>query len=303
MAVQLKVLAILCGTAAAAVVLAIPARAAAGTWTSWTMAGGRGGFTGTESAAGSGFPGGTFTSDTAKLAIPTGASAFLNASTPPGLVFGSSQGHPYLNIETAKGNTPSTTTLTFDPPAPSSDWAFVLGDVDADQVQIRATGPSGAILPVPALGFQSVFNYCNGTPRPSSCGGTGTDKPAWDPATGTLKGNGADTSGASGWFAPSAAVTSLTFRFSALTPGTPVFQLWLVSLVQPSPSPSPAPTSSSPAPTSSSPAPTSPSPAPASSGPAPTSSPSPSASPSPPPRPPSASRSLIPGLPPVPVTG
>ena len=228
--------AILCGTAAAAAALAAPASAATGTWASWTMAGASGAVTGTELVAGSAFPGGTLTSDTVKLTIPTGASAFLNAFTPPGMVFGSSQGQPYLNIQTAKGNTPSATTLTFGSLTPAGDWAFVLGDVDADQVQVQATDPSGATLPASGLGFQGVFNFCNGTPLPSSCGGTSTDEPAWDPATATLKGNGADTSGASGWFAPGAAIKSLTFRFSALTTGTPVFQLWLVSFPQPFPS-------------------------------------------------------------------
>ena len=232
--------AILGGIAAAVVVLAAPARATTSTWASWTMAGSSGGVTGTELIAGSGFPGGTFTSDSVKVTIPTGASAFLNASTPPGTEFGSSQGQPYLTIQTAKGNTPSTTTLTFDSLTPPGDWALVVGDVDADQVQIQARDPSGATLPVSGLGFQGVFNFCNGTPLPSSCGGTSTDKPAWDPATGTLKGNGADTNGASGWFAPSAAIKSLTFRFSALTAGTPVFQLWLVSFQEPFPSHSPS---------------------------------------------------------------
>lgn len=276
--------AVLCCVAATAVVLAGPARAAAGTWGSWTAAGSSGGFTGTETLAGSGFPGGAFTSDATRLTTPTGASAFLNATTPPGTEFGSSQGHPYLNIGTASGDTLSTTTLTFDSPAPASGWAFVLGDVDADQVQIQATGPSGAAVPVSGLGFQGAFNYCNGTPLPSTCGGApGTDEPTWLPAAGTLRGQRADTLGAAGWFEPNAAITSLTFRFATLTPGTPIFQLWLVSLQQPAPPASPTP---SPTPTLTS-----------ATGPGrPPSPPAPS-------RPPSPSRSSAPSRPLVPVTG
>jgi hypothetical protein len=274
---------------AAAVTLAAPARAAAGTWASWTRTGGSGGFTGTESVTGTGFPGATFTSDAARLTVPAGGAAYLNAATPPGTAFGSSQGRPYLNIGTASGDRTSTTTLTFDAPTPASGWAIVVGDVDADQVQIEATGPSGARVPVSGLGFQGAFNYCGGAPLPGTCGGVpGTDEPAWNPAAGVLRGNGADTSGASGWFEPGTAITSLTFRFSTLTPGTPIFQLWLVSLAQPSPPPTPSPSATA---TSASPSPPPPSPSPSASV-----STTPSARPSP-------SRSLVPSPPLVPVTG
>lgn len=38
-------------------------------------------------------------------------------------------------------NSPSTTTYTFATPTPAGGWGFVLGDVDADQVLVQATGP------------------------------------------------------------------------------------------------------------------------------------------------------------------
>ena len=298
--------------AAAAVALASPARAVPGTWATWTASGGSGAYTGTGSAAGTGFPDATFASDTVRLTVPGGASTFLNGATAPGAVYGSSQGSPYLNIGTAGGDATSTTTLTFATPTPGSGWAFVLGDVDADQVQVSATDASGAAVPVSGLGFQGSFNYCNGNPLPGACGGApGTDEPSWSSVTSTLRGNGPDTRGASGWFAPSAAIKTLTFRFSRITPGTPIFQLWLVSLAQPAPTPTPTPTatSSPTTPPTSTPTPTATSSptTPPTSAPTPTPSPSassapasPASSPSPSPR---VSRTLLPGPPLVPVTG
>jgi hypothetical protein len=176
-----------------------------------------------------GFPTATVSTDSTSASAPSGASAYLNSSTPFGQAFGSSQGQPYALLRTARGTTPSTTTLDFARPTAANSWGFNLGDIDADTAQISATGADGNPVSIADLGFQSVFNFCTGSPLPSTCGGRqDTDTPVWDPAAGTLTGNVADTNGASGWFRPTVAIKSLTIKFSAQT-GLPVYQLWLAT--------------------------------------------------------------------------
>ena len=65
---------------------------------------------------------------------------------------------------------------------------------------------------------------------------TGTDQPNWDASTGTLRGNVADTDGASGWFRPSASITKLVLT-ATLNSGIPAFQLWIAAEDQPKPPP------------------------------------------------------------------
>ena len=151
-----------------------------------------------------GFPAGALTSDTSNLTIPTGVSAFLSSDTPFGAVFGDSTGHPYANIPTHAGQTASTTTITFATPTPAAGWGFAVGDIDADTVQLAATDAHNAAVPVAGLGWQSAFNYCATSPKPSSCTGPGpfTDLPSWNPATATVVGTGTDTFGGAGWFEP-----------------------------------------------------------------------------------------------------
>ena len=97
----------------------------------------------------------------------------------------------------------------------------MLGDIDADQVTITATAADGQAVEPADLGFPSVFNY-------ASAGG---DVPTWLPATGVLRGNAgaADTDGASAWFEPTVALTSLSFRFERRA-GFPVYQTWFSAL-------------------------------------------------------------------------
>ncbi|MFC1437490.1 Ig-like domain-containing protein [Streptacidiphilus sp. N1-10] len=160
----------------------------------------------------------------------SGNSAFLGSSTPVGARYGSSQGHPYVNLRTAAGGKPSTTTLTFDHPTPANKWAFVLGDVDADTIKVSARGADGKALTTGQLGWKGAFNYCVNTPKPSTCTGSGpfTDKPVWNSGRATLVGRGGDTSGASGWFQPTVPITRLTLVFSVQT-GIPIYQLWTVA--------------------------------------------------------------------------
>jgi hypothetical protein len=226
--------------AASAVTLPVVAAGAAlaaatGGYASWSAGGGSGHFTAAMTPAAAGFPVGELSSDASRLTVPGGSSTFLGGDTPVGVVYGNSRDHGYLNIGTAAGNLTSTTTVTFAAPTPSSGWAFALGDIDADEVQISATGPGGRAVSASELGFQGTFNYCQSVPKPGACAGPGpfTDEPHWDAATATLRGNGADTTGAAGWFEPSTGLTSVTFRFSQIILGTPIYQLWLATLEVP----------------------------------------------------------------------
>lgn len=164
----------------------------------------------------------------------TGASTWLSADTPVGAKYGSSRDQPYLNLR-PKADTaaaPSTTTYTFASPTPSSGWAFVLGDIDADAVRISGVTAAGAAATASDLGFQGGFNYCapsvDGKP---SCTGAEDDIPTWDPATLTLTGNAdaADTSGSSAWFEPTVPLASLTIQFTRRA-GFPVYQTWFASI-------------------------------------------------------------------------
>lgn len=179
-----------------------------------------------------GFPLAAVTTDSrADVDLPGGASNFFGPNTPPGLAYGSSSGHPYLNLRPRADNasSPSTTTYTFDGPTPQG-WTFVLGDIDSDQVQVSATRADGTAATTAELGFRSTFNLCDTTPRPSGvCASNGRPKdvPTWNPATATLRGNDAalDSDGATGWFEPTTSLRTLTFTFTRRA-GFPIFQTW-----------------------------------------------------------------------------
>ncbi len=209
------------------------------TYATWTLAGSGGAFTGTMTLP-AGFLPATYTSNSrAPTQLPSGASNWLPASTPFGAVYGSSEGNPYLNLRPAADTptSPSTTTYTFASPTPPAGWAFALGDIDADQVEVSATDAAGNPVPVAGLGFQGVFNYCDASPRSSACSGMVApfDLPTWQPGTdsGVLIGNpGAiDTTGATGWFQPTVPLSTLTFTFTQRS-GFPVYQTWFATLTR-----------------------------------------------------------------------
>lgn len=185
---------------------------------------------------GGGFPSAEFTTDSraGSIGVISGASTFLNPSTPPGAFFGSSQNRPYLNLRPAadRPDAPSTTTYSFTAPTPTGGWGFVLGDVDADRIVISATGVDGAPVSAEELGFQGVFNYCGGSP--SSCAPTEpASLPSWDPQSLTLDGNpqAADTDGAAAWFRPAVSLTTLTFTYFQRS-GLPIYQTWFASIAR-----------------------------------------------------------------------
>ena len=170
------------------------------------------------------------------VGVITGASSWLAPGTPVGAKYGSSQGRPYLNLRPKADNavSPSTTTYSFAEPTPTSGWTFVLGDIDADKVQIRAVGPDGVALTAAQLGYNGGFNYCAapGSGRPN-CSGSASDVPAWDATSQTLTGNqfAQDTAGAAAWFEPNAPISSLTFIYTQRS-GVPVYQTWFASLAR-----------------------------------------------------------------------
>ncbi|WP_146855921.1 carboxypeptidase-like regulatory domain-containing protein, partial [Frigoribacterium faeni] len=215
---------------------AVPASAApAYDWGSFTVqrAASGAGFVGTMTLDG-GFPATSFTTNASGATAPSGASVWQADGTPPGAVYQSSRGQTYLNLRPLRNNpTPaaaSVTTYAFDGLTPSTGWSFVLGDIDADQATIAATGADGLPVATAALGFQGVYNYCR-QPGGPSCDPAGVgDVPRWDETTSTLIGNpaGSDTEGASGWFSPSVPLSSLTVTYQQRV-GSPVYQTWFAT--------------------------------------------------------------------------
>ena len=193
------------------------------------------------------FPGVTVTTNSTTVKTPSGESAWLGDSTGFGQHFGSTRAQPYLYLSPASGG-PSTTTLEFDS-APPAGWGLAVGDIDADFVQVIPRDASGTVLSGAMLNAQDttgtpLLNYCNNSPKPSSCTGPGpfTDSPFWfqngttvtTPAgtttytTPLVNGNGVDTSGAYDWFLPSTDVRSLELVFTVKS-GFPTYQVWLAA--------------------------------------------------------------------------
>lgn len=207
----------------------LPAGAVSDQWASWAP------ITGTSNnyelrmqQRAAGFPEAAVASDSrSNVQLPSGATSFLGPGTPPGAKYGTSQGSPYLSLRPKVDNatSPSTTTYTFDRATPDTGWAFVLGDIDADQVQVRALDAGGAPVPAAEIDtwFQGAFNYAGGI-----------DLPTWNATTSTLVGNpsATDTDGAAGWFEPDTRLRSLTFVFTRRA-GFPVYQTWFVSRARP----------------------------------------------------------------------
>lgn len=210
------------------------AQAAEGSdWGTFTVAGTARAYTGTMALDG-GFPATTFTSTARQATVISGASVWQADATPPGQLYGSSRGQTYLNLrpdrDVAQPDAASVSTYSFAGGSPASGWSFVLGDVDADQVTVTATGLDGDPVAPADLGFEGVHNSC-GQPGGWSCdAGQGADLPVWDEATGVLSGNAtaADTQGATGWFSPTVPLASLTLTFQ-MRAGQPVYQTWFAT--------------------------------------------------------------------------
>ena len=188
-----------------------PVTALTDRWAAWAPINGTSNaYTTTVQQRSPGFPAaGMFSDSRSNVQLPSGASAFLGPATPPGAKYGSSQNNPYvvLRPKADTATTPSTTTYTFNHPTPDTGWAFVLGDIDADQVRIAATDQTGATVGAAEIDswFKGSFNYAGGA-----------DQPTWLSTTSTLVGNpgAVDTDGASGWLEPNIRLTSLTMTFT-----------------------------------------------------------------------------------------
>jgi hypothetical protein len=230
---------VLLATALATGAVPAAAQVAGSEYATWTSGGADGDFTGTMTLPPA-FPQATWTSNSrAPIAIPGGASNWLPDWTPFGAVYGSSQNNPYLNLRPAadSADSPSTTTFTFASPTPPAGWGFVVGDIDADMVEVSATDVDGNPVPGAALGFQDAFNYCEMTPRPSSCV-LPTPPDPFDVPTVTVGGNSvavvgnvADTTGAAASFQPTVPLATLTFEFTWQA-GFPIYHLWLATLTR-----------------------------------------------------------------------
>lgn len=229
---------------AAAVALAggvlAPATAATTTgWADWeALSGGTGAWTTSIAPLAGGFPAVQMSSDSrgGGVGVISGESSWLSVDTPVGQRYGSSRNQEYLNLRPRVDSSTgaSTTTYSFDTPTPASGWTFVLGDIDADQVQVSATGTDGLLLTADELGYRGGFNYCApGLTGKPSCTGAAADVPSWDATSRTLTGNAGavDTSGSSGWFEPSAPISTLTLTFTRRA-GLPVYQTWFAALAR-----------------------------------------------------------------------
>ncbi|ROP66856.1 collagen binding domain-containing protein [Curtobacterium sp. PhB115] len=219
-----------------------------GNWGTFTLSGASKAYTGTMTMAG--FPDTTFTSNSRQSTVISGASTWQSAGTPVGQAgFGSSRGTTYMNQRPTADNatSPSTTTYTFAEPTPGGrSWAFVLGDIDADQATVTATDVNGNPISAGAIGFNGAaggntgYNSCSSVAEggwPCGRGTTddptpGSDVPTWTPNTGTAGGgtlignaSASDTAGASAWFSPTASLKTLTVTYQQRS-GFPVYQTW-----------------------------------------------------------------------------
>ncbi len=214
---------------AALVAVQGPAHALTDTWAAWDpITGTTNNYATTLRQQAPGFPEAAVATDSrGNVQLPSGLTTFLGTGTPPGLKYGTSRGSSYLALRPRADTptAPSTTTYTFADPTPDTGWAFVLGDVDSDQVEVRATDEDGAAVPAAEIDswFQGTFNYAGDA-----------DLPTWDALSSTLTGNpaAADTNGASGWFEPDVRLTSLTLVFTRRA-GFPIYQTWFVSRARP----------------------------------------------------------------------
>ena len=134
--------------------------------------------------------------------------------TPFADAYGSSANSVFASVFCASAN--RDIVFTFDEPT-TVGFGFALGDVDAENVRLRAADAEGNALTATELGFQSSFNYANDN-----------DLPVWQPASSRLAGNGMDTDGASGWFQPLVPIQSLTMTCETIT-GFPRYQVWMAS--------------------------------------------------------------------------
>lgn len=232
---------VLAAVAALAVAVTAPgaaqAQTATGNWAEWSdLSGSARDYSGTVTLGTAPNVEAEFTSDSMGGGVGriSGASTWLSEGTPVGAKYGSSEDHPYLNLRPNVNNasSPSTTTYKFGTPTGAGFFAFTLGDIDADKVQIKAKDADGNDLSAAQLGYQGSFNYCSAaSPGGPSCSNMDDTLPLWNPATTTLTGrdDATDKDGAAGWFEPTVGLSELTLIFTHRS-GFPVYQTWFSSM-------------------------------------------------------------------------
>lgn len=198
-----------------------------GSWATWTFASSTSGRVVVNPDPA--WPTATVTTDGSGTASST---QFLNQSTPIGQVYGSSEGKTYAGITTSGSGATSTTTLTFSSPTPDSSWAFVLGDVDVENVTVSATDASGDPIAAGVVNgwFAGSFSYCtDSTPRPCVPTDPPAPLPTWTAPT-LSAASTTNTAGASGWFRPNQSIKTLTLSSenqAGISSAT--YQLWIAS--------------------------------------------------------------------------
>jgi len=229
--------------AAAVLVLGVgasPASAAPSDgYASWTVAGSTAAFTGTLTLP-AGFPATTVASTSQSFATSAGNSSWLPATSPAGLLVGSSRGKPYVSINPTSQSVPSVTTFTFATPVPAGVWGAAFGDIDAETIAVSATDATGAPVSAANLGVTS-FNYCDAASN--SCSAPtlplvlptlttdATSVSAQDPLCPSSPAN-CNTQGGSIWVAPLVALSTLTVTSTHKLVGSPAAQMWFASVAR-----------------------------------------------------------------------
>lgn len=185
---------------------------------------------------GSEYPSATFSIDGARVPeeVSLGRTDFLNARTPFGRAYGSSEGSRYLLQRHTSEGGPWRTTYTFDAPMPANSWGIALGDLDADNIHIAAFDAQGVRHSI-ADWFQSSFNFCVGAVRPSGCSvhKRGRSVPEWNGRNALIR-VGDETEGASAWLRPTWDVTTLVITWSAPDWDNSSYRIWFAADARPS---------------------------------------------------------------------
>jgi hypothetical protein len=155
----------------------------------------------------------------------------IAADTPWGAVFGASTGQRYLSVRVDCQNANpcsnvATTTYIFEDTVGPGGWGFAFGEIDVDQVTIRAYDASGGELS--GAEIQGSVAAVPFLPTPPTSSGL----PTWDPVQRVLVGTGTSSDDGGGWFRPSRAVKRLEVVYTGLpnqsTP--PLYRTWFAVL-------------------------------------------------------------------------
>lgn len=161
------------------------------------------------------------------VTIPGGTSAIQTLATPFGAFVGlSSVNQQYINTKMTSSGV-ATNTYKFATNTPNNGkWAFSLGDLDAETIQVTATLANGSPATAAQIGFQSQYNYNDPTSTvyPLTVTQSGNTITLDDPACPAA----CDTVGIAAWFTPTASLSYLSIRATGKS-GFPVYQTWFAT--------------------------------------------------------------------------